>query len=54
MNNVIGNAKRRCLDSSCIMEIKQRCSPTLELTGRGHNAETIQVDDERPANSRSG
>jgi hypothetical protein len=27
---------------------------TLELTGRARNAETIQVDDKRQANSRSG
>jgi hypothetical protein len=29
-------------------------SPTPELTGRAHNLEPIQVDDESQANSRSG
>lgn len=32
----------------------ERSKITLELTGRAHNPETTQVDDERQANSRSG
>ena len=38
---------------ACLMIFKfSRRTP--ELTRREHNAETIQVDDERQANSRSG
>jgi len=31
-----------------------RSGPTLELTGRAHNIEIIQLHDEKQADSRSG
>jgi hypothetical protein len=54
--NATGNAERQHFHSSYIVKANQRCSPTLELTGREQETfyQIEGFNDERNAVERSG